>query len=536
MSEFKIKNITGNFLQLSDLQLSTTATIGGIEVQGIAAGNTLNVLDLNTLLEVFNSQDLYAAIDTDKAALIMGSTTVAKTDALELLSTGGFADGPLLNFYLNTNNTGYVFRPNTQYGVKYGKLIPTVGGHVATAERGTVAVFGNLINTSNFLQFRCNNLTTGRTLMIGPNNANAQEKSWKASKFDFAWSLQQLSNGKIRLKSAINTDQNKTRDISVHTIIRIQALSNDRVALFINNSRWQETSVTATIPLTLHVAAKDPYTTLPDFDLANDGTGQDAEGDQVTAITQEQFGAPNTGNQEPFVLGRAVELDGLTTHLNFGNDVDFANFLTDNADWDFVVHLPQGWQNKSGDEAVLFAQGETYIALRYDYSRNGVVRYNYGYLMWQVNGSGQKFAGLSGLNVDALPEADSFLHIAYRESSNELSMYVNGNLYETTLASDFAVVTTDTTPALTFGKGVNSANREYLKGQVSMLLLSINDALPASVGADLQQDVNFANHDWASKIKSAWLPGADAYPAIADIKGLIAGNFVNGNTEDYVDI
>ena len=233
MSEFKIKNITGNFLQLSDLQLSTTATIGGIEVQGIAAGNTLNVLDLNTLLEVFNSQDLYAAIDTDKAALIMGSTTVAKTDALELLITGGFADGPLLNFYLNTNNTGYVFRPNTQYGVKYGKLIPTVGGHVATAERGTVAVFGNLINTSNFLQFRCNNLTTGRTLMIGPNNANAQEKSWEASKFDFAWSLQQLSNGKIRLKSAKNIDQNKTRDISVHTIIRIQALSNDRVALFI---------------------------------------------------------------------------------------------------------------------------------------------------------------------------------------------------------------------------------------------------------------------------------------------------------------
>jgi len=226
------------------------------------------------------------------------------------------------------------------------------------------------------------------------------------------------------------------------------------------------------------------------------------------------------GTPFPQRSGRYVFLDGTDNYIEFDNaNADVLDF-TGGKKWavGFKCNGVSGIVDYVA--TTLWRRGDNEITLKRGGSNWGLYVYCDG-------------ASIGQANTWYAPQDDST--IVFTFDGTKLRYYIDGAL-RSTLSINTSHPSHDASGNLFFGSTIKSTHANWYGGAENCFIMNGNSSVLSSHQINEFGSVDGVSLSYYNSLQDYFNIGIDTYPSIDGIKGIVTGNLVNGNAEDFINI
>ena len=226
------------------------------------------------------------------------------------------------------------------------------------------------------------------------------------------------------------------------------------------------------------------------------------------------------GTPFPQRSGRYVFLDGTDNYIEFDNaNADVLDF-TGGKKWavGFKCNGVSGIVDYVA--TTLWRRGDNEITLKRGGSNWGLYVYCDG-------------ASIGQANTWYAPQDDST--IVFTFDGTKLRYYIDGAL-RSTLSINTSHPSHDASGNLFFGSTIKSTHANWYGGAENCFIMNGNSSVLSSHQINEFGSVDGVSLSYYNSLQDYFNIGIDTYPSIDGIKGVVTGDLVNGNAEDFINI
>ena len=226
------------------------------------------------------------------------------------------------------------------------------------------------------------------------------------------------------------------------------------------------------------------------------------------------------GTPFPQRSGRYVFLDGTDNYIEFDNaNADVMDFSVGKK---WAVGFKCNGVSGVTDyvKTVLWKRGKNEITLVRGGSNWGLYVYCDGVAIGQAN-------------TWYAPQDDST--IVFTFDGTKLRYYISGAL-RSTLTVNGNISNNDPSGNLMFGKNYQGSYTKWYGGAESCFIMNGNSSVLSSHQINEFGSVDGTALSYYNSLEDYFNIGIDTFPSIDGIKGIVTGNLVNGNAEDFINI